>query len=200
MDGAVLLYSIFLMLLSTAIFALAPAWRAIHSDLSGGLKQGGRGSTGAKRSQRVRAALVSAEVALSIALLAGAGLMIRSLFALEHQDMGFSATNLAALQTRVSQQYQKSPQMMAQGAYTILDSLRGAPGVQSVAAVWPLPEAEIVWSPPVNFKDRMREPGTEPIVDAAVVTTDYFKTMRIPLRQGRLFDAGIGGRHPSPRW
>ena len=189
MDGTVLLYSIVLMLLSTAIFALAPAWRAIHSDLSGGLKQGGRGSTGTKGSQRVRAALVSAEVALSIALLAGAGLMIRSLYALEHQDMGFRATNLAALQTRVSPQYQKSPQMMAQGAYTILDSLRAAPGVQSVAAVWPLPEAEIVWSPPVNFKDRMREPGTEPIVDAAVVTTDYFKTMGIPLRQGRWFDA-----------
>jgi putative ABC transport system permease protein len=97
-DGAVMAYTIFLMLLSTLIFGLAPAWRAIRSDLSGALKQGGRGSTSGKSTQRVRTALVTAEVALSIALLAGAGLMIRSLYALERQDMGFHAQNLVALQ------------------------------------------------------------------------------------------------------
>ncbi len=189
-DGAVLAYTIFLMLLSTLIFGLAPAWRAIHSDLSGALKQGGRGSTSAKTTQRARAALVTAEVALSIALLAGAGLMIRSLYALEHQDMGFRAQNLLALQMRLSFQNHKTPETLAQGAYAALDGIRSAPGVESAAAVWPLPQGEINWVPTVNFKDRLREPGTEPSVQAAVVTSDYFKTMGIPLRRGRWFDSG----------
>jgi putative ABC transport system permease protein len=190
MDGAVLAYTIFLMFLSTLIFGLAPAWRAIHSNLSGVLKQGGRGSTSSKSTQRVRAALVTAEVALSIALLAGAGLMIRSLYELEHQEMGFRAQNLIALQIRLSYQNHKTPETIAAGGYAILDRLRGTPGVRSVAAVWPLPESEIDWSPTIEFKDRPREPGTEPAVEAAVVTSDYFKTMGIPLRRGRGFDSG----------
>ena len=195
MDGTVMAYTILLMLLSTVIFALAPAWRALHTDLSGALKQGGRGSTSAKSTQRIRAALVTAEVALSIALLAGAGLMIRSLYALEHQDMGFGVQNLLALQMRLSSQNQQTPERMAQGAYAALDRIGSTPGVQSAAAVWPLPDSQIGWSPTVNFKDRLREPGTEPSVEAAVVTTDYFKTMGIPLRQGRGFDSG--DRHAS---
>ncbi len=190
MDGTVLAYTIFLMLVSTLIFGLAPAWRAIHMDLNGALKQGGRGSTSAKNTQRVRAALVTAEVALSIALLAGAGLMIRSLYALQRQDMGFRAHNLIALQMRLSYQNHRTPEALGQCDYEILDKLRAVPGVQSVAAVWPLPESEIDWSPTVDFKDRPREPGTEPPVEAAVVTSDYFKTMGIPLRRGRGFDSG----------
>jgi putative ABC transport system permease protein len=190
MDGAVMAYTIVLMLLSTLIFGLAPAWRAMHSDLGGALKQGGRGSTSAKSTQRVRAALVTAEVALSIALLAGAGLMIRSLYALEHQDMGFRAQNLVALQMRLSYQNHQTEQARVAGAYAALDGIRSSSGVESVAAVWPLPGGEIDWSPTVNFKDRPREPGTEPAVEAAVVTSDYFKTMGIPVRRGRGFDSG----------
>jgi putative ABC transport system permease protein len=188
-DGAVLGYTIFLMLFSTVIFSVAPAWRATRSNLSGALKQGGRGSTSGKSTQRIRAALVTAEVALSIALLAGAGLMIRSLYALEHQDMGFRAQNLVSLQIRLSSQSHRSPETFAQGAYTALDGLRSTPGVQSAAAVWPLPQSEIEWWPNVNFKDRPRQPGTEPAVAAAVVTPDYFQTMGIPLRRGRWFDS-----------
>src|ERR1700676_819623 len=109
MDRTVMAYTIFLMLLSTVIFALAPAWRALHTDLSGALKQGGRGSTSAKSTQRIRAALVTAEVALSIALLAGAGLMIRSLDALAHQDLGFRTQNLLALQMRLSTVNRQTP-------------------------------------------------------------------------------------------
>jgi predicted permease len=188
-DGAVLAYTIFLMLFSTLIFSLAPAWRAMHSNLSGALKQGGRGSTSGRGTHRIRAALVTAEVALSIALLAGAGLMIRSLYALQHQDMGFRAQNLVSLQIRLSFQTHKTPETFAQGAYAALDGLRSTPGVQSAAAVWPLPQGEIDWSPTVNFKDKPRQPGTEPTVAAAVVTADYFKTMGIPLRRGRWFDS-----------
>lgn len=190
MDGAVLAYTIVLMLLSTAAFGLAPAWRAIHSDLSGALKQGGRGSTSHKSTQRARAALVTAEVMLSIALLAGAGLMIRSLYALDHQDMGFRTRNMLALQMRLSFQNHRTPEALAQGAYAALDGIRSTPGVQSAAAVWPLPEGEIDWSPTVNFKDRLREPGAEPAVEAAVVTSEYFETMGIPLLRGRGFNGG----------
>ena len=121
--------------------------------------------------------------------------MIRSLYALEHQDMGFGVQNLLALQMRLSAKNQKTPERMAQGAYAALDRIGSTPGVQSAAAVWPLPDSDIGWSPTVNFKDRLREPGTEPSVEAAVVTTDYFKTMGIPLRQGRGFDSG--DRHAS---
>jgi predicted permease len=71
-----------------------------------------------------------------------------------------------------------------------LERLASAHGVESAAAVGPLPQGENDWSPTVNFKDRPREPGTEPPVEAAVVTSGYFKTMGIPLRSGRLFVAG----------
>src|SRR5580704_15665618 len=117
MDATVFGYTIFLMLVSTVIFGLAPSWRTIRSDLSGALKQGGRGSTAAKSTERVRAALIAAEVALSIALLAGAGLMIRSLYALQHEEMGFRARNLVALQIQLSGQDQKAPATMTQRAY-----------------------------------------------------------------------------------
>jgi putative ABC transport system permease protein len=190
MDGTVMVYAVLLMLLSTVVFGLTPAWRAMRSDLSGALKQGGRGSTSAMRTQRVRASLVTAEVALSIALLAGAGLMIRSLYALAHQDLGFRTQNLLTLQVRLSTVNRQTPAALAAGGEEILERLASAPGVESAAAVWPLPQGEIDWSPTVDFKDRPREPGTEPPVEAAVVTSGYFKTMGIPLRSGRLFDAG----------
>jgi len=91
---------------------------------------------------------------------------------------------------QLSSQNSASPEKMVQGAYAALDGIRSIPGVESAAAVWPLLQSEISWTPTVNFKDRPREPGTEPSVEAAVVTTDYFKTMGIPLLQGRGFDSG----------
>src|ERR1700730_14479147 len=84
---------------------------------------------------------------------------------------------------------------MAQGAYAALDGIGSTPGVQSAAAVWPLPDSQIAWTPTVNFKDRLREPRTEPSVEAADVSHAYFKTMGITLRQGRVFEAG--DRHAS---
>ncbi|HLK22967.1 MAG TPA: ABC transporter permease [Bryobacteraceae bacterium] len=189
-DGTVMAYAVLLMLLSTLVFGLAPAWRAMRTDLSGALKQGGRSATSAKSTQSIRTALVTAEIALSIALLAGAGLMIRSLYALSHQNVGFRTANLLALQMRLTATNSQTPAALAARAEEVLDRLASAPGVESAAGVWPLPQGGINWAPPVNFKDRPREPGAEPTVQAAVVTPSYFKTMGIPLRRGRLFDAG----------
>jgi putative ABC transport system permease protein len=185
--GEAFIYTALLSLVSTCLFGLLPAWRASRGDLAGSLKQG-RGATASKGMQRLRAGLVAAEVALSLSLLAGASLMIRSLAALENQDLGFNAARVLAAELRLPYQKDQTRAQIAQSTYAHLDAIRSIPRVASAAAAWPMPETNAMWAPTVNFADRPRDPGTEPAVNAMIVTPGYFKAMGIPLLRGRVFN------------
>jgi predicted permease len=198
-DQTVLAYCAFLTLLATLTFALVPVWRAGKGNLAESLKQGGRGLSASKTSKRAGSALVAAEVALSIALVAGAGLMIRSIYILQHEDLGFRPNNLLAARMFLTFHQDRAQDTWARQAYEQLDAIRAIPGVETAAAMWPLAEGnnDSAWLPNVNFEDRPRDPGTEPRVEAAMVTPDYFKTMGIPLLRGRSFAEADLDAHSS---
>jgi putative ABC transport system permease protein len=155
LGGEAFAYTALLSLASTCLFGLLPAWRASRGDLAGSLKQG-RGATASKGMQRLRAGLVAAEVALSLSLLAGASLMIRSLAALEHEDLGFKAATLLTAELRLPYQKDQTRAHIAQSTYAHLDAIRSIPGVAAAAAVWPMPETNAMWAPMINFADRPR--------------------------------------------
>jgi putative ABC transport system permease protein len=189
-DAAVFWYTAFLTLVAAALFGLFPAWRAGRGNLAVLLKQGGRGGSGAAVTQRLRSLLLAGEVVLSIILLGGAGLMIRSLYALQHSQLGFSSEHLLTAQIMVPQSSAATEERLAQASYAYLNTIRALPGIDSAAAVWPLPEnQDETWNPRVNFREQMFDPGAEPSVNAAVVTPEYFHTMGIPVLRGRVFDA-----------
>ena len=187
LGGEAFAYTALLSLISTCLFGLLPAWRASRGDLAGSLKQG-RGATASKGMQRLRAGLVSAEVALSLSLLAGASLMIRSLAALEHEDLGFNAATLLTAELRLPYQKDQTRAHIAKSTYAHLDAIRSLPAVAAAAAVWPMPETNAMWAPMINFADRPRDAGSEPTVNAVVVTPGYFRAMGIPLLRGRVFN------------
>jgi len=157
------------------------------------------------RRQRGRSALVVAEVALSLMLLAGAGLMIRSFIKLQNLDLGFQAENVLTAQIFLpANRYPLPPGLfgpakpgvtpeLSKGAtfYSQLtESLKNTSGIESVGAVSSLPlnPVGIDYDMPVIVQGRPRpRAGEEPQADFRFATPDYFQTMRIPLKSGRLF-------------
>jgi putative ABC transport system permease protein len=181
-----LLFALAITLLCGLIFGTAPAWRAMSVNLVEALKLGAR-SSGWSGGTRLRWSLVSVQVALSGVLLIGAGLMIRTLWELGQVDPGFRPDNLLAMNMYLPGG--KFPDEVKLNAFIerALDKTRSAGGIESAAAIWPLSLTGPSWTPPINFENEPRPAGQEPWVQAAVVTPDYFQTMRIPVRAGRTF-------------
>ena len=162
------------------------------------------------RRQRGRSALVVAEVALSLMLLAGAGLMIRSFVKLQNHDLGFQADNVLTAQIFLpGNRYPLPPGMfgptraeaapqLSKGAVfysQLMDSLKNTAGIESIGGVSALPlnPVGIDYDMPVLVQGRPRpREGEEPQADFRYATPDYFSTMRIPLKSGRLFTAFDG--------
>ena len=134
----VLAFTIFLGVLTTLVFGLVPALAARRVAPVDALREGGRGSEG-RKAERMRSALVVAEITLAVILLAGAGLLIRSFGQLTKVDAGFPTANLLTLQVALPQaRYPGPPQRLA-GFERIADGIRRLPGVVSVAATSSLP-------------------------------------------------------------
>jgi predicted permease len=157
------------------------------------------------RRQRGRSALVIAEVALSLMLLAGAGLMIRSFVKLQNHDLGFDADNVLTAQVFLpGNRYPLAPGLfgpakpgvtpqLSKGAVfysQLMESLKNTAGIESIGAVSALPlnPVGIDYDMPVIVQGRPRpRAGEEPQADFRIATPDYFRTMRIAVKRGRLF-------------
>ncbi|HJV89592.1 MAG TPA: ABC transporter permease [Holophagaceae bacterium] len=188
LDGRMLGFSVFLGLGSVLLFALIPAWQISRPDLTEGLRDGAKGSAGVGQ-RRLRQALVAAEVALATSLLAGAGLMIRSLWSLQQVDPGFRSEGvLTAGLTLPKAKYPDGP---AQRAF--LDRLvaRTAqiPGVKGAAAVDLLPLGGASRTSTYTVDGQAPTPES-PAVEQHEVTPDFFATLGIPLLRGRIFNPG----------
>jgi putative ABC transport system permease protein len=189
MDGRVLGFTLLLALLTTLIFGLAPAWQASKPDLNEVLKEEGRGaSSGSGRS--LRSLLVVAEVAVSVVLLVGAGLMIKSFIQLQSVNAGFDPHNLLTMEvTLPPARYGQNQQQIA-FFQQALEQIKTLPGVESAGAVQDLPFKFNAMSFPVTLEDQPARPAAEqPKAVYRAVTDDYFRTLGIPLLKGRWFTA-----------
>lgn len=183
----VLGFNLLVSVLSGLAFGLAPAWRFSKAELQETLKDSGA-TASEREGKKLRGALVIAEVALSVALLAGAGLLIKSMLRLSNSNVGFEPHNVLKMDLKVSRNRYRGQGEMARLLQQILDRVQVQPGVESAALSAELPGFGSGWTndifpegqPPLQ-KDELIN------VDWGIVSADYFKTMRIPIVKGRTF-------------
>jgi putative ABC transport system permease protein len=179
-----MLFAVVVSVATGLLIGIAPALSASRAELRGVLAEGGRGGTGAGRAE-MRRVLVAAEVALALVLLVGAGLLVRSFRTLLGEELGFDPRGvLAASLTLPEVRY---PEGGARAAYydRVLAELRTIPGVESVGLINIPPLVREGFGSAMGIADRPDEPR---YADYRIVGADYFRTMRIPLLAGRVFD------------
>ena len=185
-DGHVVLFLLSITVLTALAFGLAPAMRAAAANLSASLKEGGRGDSGGVRRNRLRSFLVASEFALAFMLLIGAGLMIRSFFALQSVDPGFNPHNVLSMVVSVAGTKEAEPHRRALFYRELLQKMRELPGAISAGGINHLPLAGDLWDRGFAIKGRPRpRPGEWPRAAYRMVTPGYFETMRLPLLGGR---------------
>jgi putative ABC transport system permease protein len=176
----VLVFSSFVSAISGILFGLAPAFHASRFNLNESLKQGERGSTGSR--SRMHSALVIAEVCLSLILLVGAGLLIKSFHRLMNVHPGFSSEHVLVFNLALPPSASDSEKTSFYRQ--VVERLANIPGVKSAAAISRLPmlRGNSTRSYLVSGKDQQYHDA-----DIRVVTPDYFRAMEVPLLKGRYF-------------
>jgi Acidobacterial duplicated orphan permease len=173
------------------LFGIMPAVQLSSADLNGTLKEGGRSVTGAGGGNRTRSALVISEVALSLILLAGAGLLSATLMRLQRVAPGFDSTNVLTAETSLPESKYKTDAQTTAFYDLVLDKIRSIPGVVGVAGVSILPLSGNNMTIGFSLEGEPRGDGIPSahgeMLD--VVTPDFFSVMKIPLKAGRLFVA-----------
>ena len=189
-DPEALLAGIALSLLAGLLAGLVPALRTMRVDLGSALKEGSRGAgSGAGGGHRLRRGLVVAEIAMSLALLIGAGLLIRSFGKLLAIDPGFQPEGVIAASLQLSPaRYPSNPQVIA-FAELLLRRARALPGVEAAGIVDYVPFSNSSVNGDIRLFGRPQpRPGDEITAEKRVVSGGYFSAMRIPLLRGRAFD------------
>jgi putative ABC transport system permease protein len=183
MDGSVLLFVIGASVLTGILAGALPALRAGRTDLNDALKEGGRNeSTVGLRTRRL---LIVCEVALSLVLLMGAGVMVRTVVALRHVDAGFDPHNVLTMQVTLPQTKYATPARISAFFDETLRRIRALPGVESAAAVDDLPAHGGSVQPIVLEGHPELLPKDQPTVAVRKITPGYLHTMRVPLLRGR---------------
>jgi len=188
LDGAVLAFTMILSLVTGIVFGLVPAWQASHVDLNTALKSGTRGASGSEGKHRVRNILVMTEVALALILLICASLLIQSFARLGQVDTGMRTQRLFTARIGLPESAYPKPENIISFFDQLMPRLRAVPGVESVTAVWPLPLSGSVNVSSFDIEERPAPEGQQPDAVTRIVGPDYFKTMGIPVLQGRGFE------------
>ncbi len=179
-------FNLLVSMLSGVLFGLAPAWRFSKTELQETLKDSTSATT-ERQGKRLRSSLVVAEVALSVALLVGAGLLIKSMLRLSNANVGFDPHNVLTMDLKVSRSRYRGPGELARLLQQILERAQVQPGVETAALSVTLPGFES-WTSDIFPEGQTRlNPGELINVDWAIVSADYFKTMRLPILKGRTF-------------
>jgi putative ABC transport system permease protein len=198
-DTRAIIFTLAMTLCASLLFGLAPAWRSSKIDLHGSLKEGGRQATGGER-RGAGGLLVIAEMALALALLLGAGLMIKSFWRLQQVDPGFNPENLLTI--HVSVPYDKYPDLARTSSFydRIIERLKRLPGVEAVGGVTALPLAgrEDDERGRVTFEGQSQaEQERNPYATWLQTSPEYFRSMSIPLINGRFFAESDGLNMPN---
>jgi putative ABC transport system permease protein len=189
-DGRVLGFALLSSFFTAIAVGLIPALQASKTDVKEWLKESSRGASGGLRGQRARSVLVIAEVALSLVLLIGAGLMIKSFARLQRIDLGFNSNNVLTMELNLP--LARYPQNEAvNAAYrSVIERIKSVPDVQAVAAVSALPlNGGGSYLGRAFLREGQPAPpaGPEYLAMWNVVTPDYFKAMGMTLLRGRAF-------------
>ena len=183
LDGYVLAFTLLVTIGTSILFGLTSYWRTSRLDLNSSLKESAKGSSGGAQSRGGKV-LVVAEVALSVTMLIGAGLLIESLYHLRHQNIGFDPENVITMATPFTPAKNTPREQSWNSQKEILSRIQALPGVVSAA---------VVSVPPLMGGGNMptqREGHVENSIggmEIRYISQDYFKTMRIPILQGRGF-------------
>ena len=175
--------------LAGLLFGLFPALQTSRPNLNEMLKDSGRHGAESGGRNRVGSLLIVSEIALSFVLLAGAGLLIKSFINLRQTSPGFNADNVLVVRLVLLWPKYKEPEARIQGYKQVLDNIKAIPGVQSAGAVLALPMKGDAFGLGRSVIREGRPMTPEEAVNARflTVTGDYFQTMQIPLKSGRLF-------------
>jgi putative ABC transport system permease protein len=196
MDWRVLAFTGGLAVLTGLIFGLAPALHISRAALTESLKSTGRGA-GLSVSQRLRGGLAVAEIAFAVLLVIGAGLLIRSFWALSHVNPGFQAEHILTARVTPDESFCRDAARCVSFYRSLLDRIQGLPGVSAAALVNTLPLGGRVTKRALDLEDFVaRMPGTALLFWMDVVTPDYFQVMDIPLVSGRGFTAADTSGNP----
>jgi predicted permease len=193
LDGFVLAFSFAVSCLAGLLLGAFPAWKATRSNPQEALHSASRRTTDGPSGHRTRSALVLAEVALSVVLLLGAGLLLHSLFRVLNLDRGFDSGNLLAAEvTLPAAKYRDGAQRLS--FFRELERKAGElPGVQMAGLVSALPVTSETFVNAVYAGDRPAAPMAEwPVANYRMVTPEYFQVMRIPPLNGRMFEEKDG--------
>ena len=177
-------------LLTGIIFGLAPALQASRPDLNETLKEGMRGATGSAGHRRMRSLLVVSEIALSLVLLVGAGLLMRSFLKLQAVAPGFNPNNMLTMRVSLEGPNYENDESRIAFYDQLLDNIKALPGVQSVGARYhiPLVPADNYANLAFAIEGRLSEPANRPTAFYNTVSPDLFRTMEIPVSKGRPFN------------
>ncbi len=193
-DPPVLGFTLGLSLVTGLLFGLVPAWRSSRADLNTTLKETAGRSESAGGSHRIRRVLLASEVALAVLLSVAAGLLLRSFVRVVEVDPGVRVANILTMNVNLSSVKYDTPAKRARFYRDLTERVQSLPGVRSAGAVLFLPLRVSMLSFRVgtsSFQIEGHPPypqGQEPLADFRAATPDYFNTVGIALRQGRLFD------------
>jgi putative ABC transport system permease protein len=198
LDWRVVVFTTLVTIGTGVLFGLMPAIQLSSADLNGTLKDGGRSVTGSGSGNRTRSALVIAEVALSLVLLAGAGLLSATLLRLQHVDPGFDSHDVWTAEMSLPDVKYKTDGQQAAFYDQMLDKVRTIPGVTSAAGVsiLPLTGNNMVIGFALEGEPRGDGIPSQHGEMLDVVTSDFFSVLKVPLKAGRLFTAADDSTAP----
>jgi putative ABC transport system permease protein len=172
--------------LTSLLFGLIPALHATRAGLSSSLNEGGRSGTESRGHARLRDTFVVVETALAVVLLAGSGLMLRSLLGLGRVDPGFAKDGVISFGLDLPGRYRH--QERVEFYQRLLTQVRHLPGVRSASAAFPLPLSADAVKTSFEVEDRPVKASERPVTTLHIVDDDYFHTLGIPLLRGREFE------------
>src|SRR5439155_26969957 len=186
LDWRVLAITLGVAFVTGILFGLVPALQAGVVDVHETLKETGRGVA---RRHWLRSSLVVVEVATTLVLLIGAGLMMRSFYRLQKVNPGFSYEHLTSFAVSIPQKKYATEEQRGQFFTSLLRNIRRLPGVEGSAAASGLPLGNNGWQTSFIVDGKPIPPRAQtPLMEACLVTPDYFSTMNIPLQRGRYFN------------
>jgi putative ABC transport system permease protein len=187
LDRTVLWFSAAVSIFSGVLFGLMPSLQGARSDIQDVLQDGSRTTAGSLR-HRLRNGLVVAQVAMAIVLLVSAGLLIKSLSRLLRVDPGFSVAHLLTFDTTLPQQHYRDADRQVEFERKLRARLHALPGVKSAATVSTLPLGNAGGTSRFVIAGRARIPTEEYEANTREISSNYFETMGIPLRKGRVLN------------